>query len=296
MWFESYLRNRWQYIQINEYKSSTFVANSGVPQGSHCGPTLFNIVMNLIPQLLPNIRFLFYADDAKLVFPIKSSEDCVILQQMALSFHTVCKQLGLELNISKCKVMTFSKARSPIHYEYTFANLAIERVERINDLGVIFNSNFTFKDDLSHRIAKAKSMIGFIKRQATEFKDPMVLRSLYFAFVRSKLEYCSQVWNCYQSLYYGEINGIRCLIDKIEKIQVNFIQFLTRNNNFLINMNYKDRCTYFDIDSLKNRRMVNSALMCFDILTGNIDCPELLAELNINCVSTHVILSSNILC
>ena len=184
--------------------------------------------------------------------------------------------------------MTMSKSRSPIHYDYHFTELRIERAEHVNDLGIIFNSKFTFTYDLSHRIAKAKSLIGFIKRQASDFKDPMVLKSLYFAFVRSKLEYCSQVWNCYQSAYYGEINGVRCLINKIERIQMNFTRFLTRTNENLINMCYEDRCKYYDLDSLRNRRVMASALMCFDILMGHVNSPNLLAELNMSCISTSV--------
>ena len=43
----------------------------------------------------------------------------------------------------------------------------------IKDLRMMFNSRFTFKDDLTFRISKARSMMGFIKRIACEFKDSL---------------------------------------------------------------------------------------------------------------------------
>ena len=45
-WLSSYLRTRKQYVQFKNIRSEIFVAKSGVPQGSHCGPTLYNLVAN----------------------------------------------------------------------------------------------------------------------------------------------------------------------------------------------------------------------------------------------------------
>ena len=137
----------------------------------------------------------FYADDAKFALPIMSVDDCDRLQVNASMFYELSTQQGLELNVSKCKVMSMSKRRSMFMYDYTFNSRSIEQTRRITDLGVVFNDRFTFKDDLTFKISRSRWMLGFLKRQAQEFSDPTALKVLYFSIIRSRMEYCSPIFN-----------------------------------------------------------------------------------------------------
>ena len=64
--FESYLRNRRQYVEIDEIKSEILPINIGVPQCSILGPLLFTIYINDFPQVSNIFNFIMCADDTTL--------------------------------------------------------------------------------------------------------------------------------------------------------------------------------------------------------------------------------------
>ena len=68
-WFESYLTNRRQKVQVNESKSDLANIDIGVPQGSIPGPTLFILFINDLARYLEKFNSLqvSYADDTNFV-------------------------------------------------------------------------------------------------------------------------------------------------------------------------------------------------------------------------------------
>ena len=61
--FKSYLSNRMQYVNINNYKSKMQYLNCGVPQGSVLGPLLFLLYINDIAKCCNSGLFRVFADD-----------------------------------------------------------------------------------------------------------------------------------------------------------------------------------------------------------------------------------------
>ena len=65
-WVQDFLCNRFQRVRVGCNYSSCLPVSSGVIQGSVLGPTLFNIFMNDIDQLVGHSHILKYADDLRI--------------------------------------------------------------------------------------------------------------------------------------------------------------------------------------------------------------------------------------
>ena len=80
-----------------------------------------------------------YADDLKLIYPVKCVLDSLTLQ-CDLNALYWCQINRLNLNIAKCKIMTFHRYRSPIIFEYLIDGVSLERVvKKMKDLGVFYD-------------------------------------------------------------------------------------------------------------------------------------------------------------
>jgi hypothetical protein len=93
----------------------------------------------------------------------------------------------------------------------------LDRVSSINDIGVM-DEKMTFSEHVELMVAKAFTMLGFLRRLAFDFRDSYTLQSLYMYLGRPKLEYASCVWN----LFYD------VCVDKVERVQRRFIRYALR--------------------------------------------------------------------
>ena len=66
-WFESYLTDRKQCVDVGGFRSEFLTVTCGVPQGSILGPLLFLIYINDMSISL-SCRLSLYADDSALLF------------------------------------------------------------------------------------------------------------------------------------------------------------------------------------------------------------------------------------
>ena len=120
------------------------------------------------------------------------------------------------MNIKKCQSFTFYKKSTVTLFNYEIQSIILTRPDFIKELGVILDRKLSFHDHIDAIISKSMAMLGFMKRNSSEFSDPDTLRSLYVSLVRPHLEYCAILLN--------PVYSSRCLT--IESIQKNFTRYV----------------------------------------------------------------------
>ena len=270
----SYLVNRSQKVVVRGYVSHSFVPGSGVPQGSNLGPLLFLLFINSLAIEIKSSKRLLFADDLKLYMAIGSIDDCVTLQGDLDRVLNWSKKKKISFNINKCNVMSFTRKKDNINFNYVMEGVVLSRVSEIKDLWVTFDCMLTFRSHVFNISSKASKMYGFIVRSSREFKDTNCIKQLYIALVRSVLEYASVIWCPYYQNH----------IYTVERIQNRFVKYLyfkeTGRYDRLVPT--QQLTVRYNLLSLEKRRSLNMLLYLHKILHNQINDPNLLRYLNIN--------------
>lgn len=149
-------------------------------------------------------------------------------------------------------------------------------MDSIRDLGVTFDSKLLFDEHVHAIVKKASRALGFVLRMSAEFTSIKTFKILYCAYVRSHLEYASQVWNpCYE--VYSS---------RLESIQKRFLRYLQYRARIFL-PDYNTRCRKFHFLPLSKRREIADLTYLLNIANGAVDCPELLEQIGLrtNCAA-----------
>ena len=128
-WFTNYLSDRRQCILVEGETSEWKPVISGVPQGSILGPFLFLLYINDLPKPPSNETTMFlFADDSKCFREIHSNADASALQRDIDKLFLWSNIWGMKFNAEKCSVLTVSRSRSPVIFEYNMNNTPLKHV------------------------------------------------------------------------------------------------------------------------------------------------------------------------
>lgn len=110
---------------------------------------------------------------------------------------------------------------------------------------------------------------------SSDFTSIKTIKILYCSYVRSHLEYASQIWNPIYNTY----------ITRIERLQKRFLSYLQFRTKEYI-PDYLRRCRKFHILPLQNRRRIADLAYLLNIANGSVDCPELLERIGLRVPSS----------
>ena len=238
-WFESYLSERSQIVDINGIKSRSRKIKISVLQGSVLGPILFLCFINDLHSVT-SLLTLMYADDT---FSLESGDD---LLELSTKINTEINKMAiwfrankLAVNISKTKYMIFRSKGKKINPEpviiynenepnHPHDDSLITVLERYHDnhassdcrsyklLGIYLDEHLSLDAHVNHICNKLNRSLYCI-RQAKHVIPASGLKSLYFALIHSYLTYCTLIFN-----------GITVQNkNRIEKVQKKAVRIMT---------------------------------------------------------------------
>jgi len=173
-WILSYLNCRTQRELFKNDLSCLLHLTSGIPQGSHLGPLLLNLFINDLPSVITHSRVLRFADDVKLCLQYKDTSCQSDLQSDLNNFQILCSDNLLDLNGSKCKVMTFCRVNRQ-NATYTMNEGSLDITTLVNDLGVLLYSRLKFA---YHKLGVRLALLKGCQRN---LKILILLRPYFFA-------------------------------------------------------------------------------------------------------------------
>lgn len=202
----SYVQNR----QVNMKFANCSVSKQmsrGCIQGSVCGPTLWNLILDelLAMPLPPGCHLQAYADDVLL---ISHSKDIKLLQHnINTTLQSILlwgKEIKLEFGPDKTQVIGFTnkslKCKIFIHGQ------TVNFVNHIKYLGIIIDRKMTFIKHCEFIIDKAKALFYKLNMfiRPTWGVHPGNVKTIYLQVIEPIICYAASVWS--EALKYKYVN------------------------------------------------------------------------------------------
>jgi hypothetical protein len=200
-WLESYLVNRFQFVEIPSIdsngslcrvRSKMLRVETSVPQGSILGPFLFICYLGGLPHILSNplnSNLSLYADDISLkVCAGKASVVDEIIVSNVGKINEFLNNRNLVLNLEKSNKIVFRfNHGKDIDRGNTSAN-KINEAKFYNFLGIVIDDRLNWNEHIK-KIRKKICSGLFVLRRMSFLCDIPTLKMIYFAHIESHIRY-----------------------------------------------------------------------------------------------------------
>lgn len=205
-WIKSYLSGRAQVVRIRqgvtEYISNSSPVNSGVPQGSVLGPTLFLVMINDISLNLHGNFLTVFADDTSSILVSRNEMD--LSEKATKSINQMkewCLHNGLVLNVQKTDLVHFTplgtrQDLSLLVRSGDKPNVTVKQSEAVKFLGIFLDKNLSWEVHTENLIKKLSTK-NFALLQLRKICSSQTLKCYYYSCINSLLLYGILCWgNC----------------------------------------------------------------------------------------------------
>ena len=253
-WIKEFLTNRKFKVIANGTMSESEDVMSGVPQETVLAAILFIIMISDIDENVKACIVRCFADDTRVSKKIQDEEDKSKMQEDLCSIYKWAEDNAMKFNDTKFEQLNYGILNNvPIEPYKNPSNEDIASSTIVKDLGVVTNSNLTFKEHIDSIITSSRITSGMILRTFTT-RDTKVMIQLFKTYIRIKLEYCCSVWSPVQQ---GVIN-------EIERVQKSYSSKIEGMEG----LDYHQRLVKLNVYSLERRRERYLVIYAWQMIEG----------------------------
>jgi len=240
-WIDNWLTGRTQRVCVQGEKSEASPVDSGVPQGTVLGPTLFSIYIDDLEQeikkLKLDVKVVKFADDTKGGKRVTNDDDRAKLQRALDCLCEWAENWSMSFNLAKCKIMHVG-LHNP-GFDYYMNGTMISSTEEERDIGITVTKNLKPSAQCSKAAGRAAAVLGQLRRNF-HYRDRHTFIKLYKQYVRPHLEFSAPAWSPWLQ---GDI-------DTLERVQERAVKMVAG----LKGATYEEKCAELGLQTLKARR------------------------------------------
>ena len=194
-WIRATLEGRRAMATLGGFSRSIAVSR-GCPQGGVLSPLLWCLVVNKLLARLNEggVYSQGCVDDICLLVVGKfQNMESGLIQWDLHTVETWCGELGLSVNADKTGLVAFTRRRKlPGFFQPHFFGITLHRSMSVKYLGVILDSQLTWREHVDVKVRKAQNLLWACGR--TWGLGPRVVHWLYVSLIWPSITFTSLVW------------------------------------------------------------------------------------------------------
>ena len=224
IWIKDFLAVRKMNVRVGSDISGFQECENGSPQGSVLSPILFLLVMNTLEETLRRfgLDLSLFADDG--LFWKADKDPIRIIPIIQIVLDTILDRSldwGFKISTDKTSVVVFNKGFTQVERlpKLKYNGKDIQYAKCVKFLGMYFDHKLTWKAHIDDLIKRCNSDLNLMRMvSGTSFgADKLTLLRIYFALIRSKLDYGCQAY----------ASAARSHLSKLDSIQAHALRIAT---------------------------------------------------------------------